>query len=157
MLSVLLGLICLAGTSEYARADPSTEDVYRPQILPECKVYKLDDEREVCGWLTIEEVTAAYSADAELVACREVSAAQDGKIKAIGIQFASAMKALLAEQRSVSTLQKRSKQLTDDLIALNKKYEYERAKPRWGAPIAWGSAGILGAALIGIVGYEILD
>ena len=155
----LLGLIFLGASSSIAQADPdpSAETQYVPKIIPECNVYTLSDGREVCGWLTIVEVTAAYKADAELVRLRATSAAQADQITAFGIQVASITAALEAERRSLSVVQARETKLTADLIAMNKKYEYERVRPRWGNPIAWTSAAGLAAILLGIIGKELLD
>lgn len=153
----LLGLIFLAASSGIAQAQPSAETQYVPKIIPECKVYSLADGREVCGWLTLAEVQAAYDADAELVKLRETSATQGEQIIAFGIQVSAIRAALEAEQRSVTVLKAREVKLTGDLIEMNRKYEYERVKPRWGNPIAWTAAAVFGAALLGIVGYELLD
>jgi hypothetical protein len=130
---------------------------YTPQIIPICHVYPLADGREVCGWLTIEEVQAAYDADAELVKLRETSAAQGEQIIAFGVQISAIRAALEAERRSVIVLQASNNRLTDDVVKWNRKYEYERVKPRWGNPIAWTSAAGLAAILLGVVGKELFD
>ena len=155
----LLGLIFLAASSGIAQADPDppAETQYVPKIIPPCKVYALGDGREVCGWLTIEEVTTAYNADAELVKLRETDATKNEQLIAFSIQVASITAALEAEQRSVTVLQAREAKLTDDLIETNRKYENERVKSRWGNPVAWTTAAGLAAILLGIVGKEILD
>jgi hypothetical protein len=151
MLSIALaGAICLAATS--VRADP-----VEPQVIPACKVYKLADGREVCGWLKIEDVRAAYKADAELVKCREVTAAQVVKIDALEKEVFNVRAALALEEGSRTLVVDRNKELTTDLIEMNRKYENERAKPRWGNPIAWTTAAVLGAALVGFVGADLIN
>ncbi len=147
----LLGLIFLAASSGIARAQPSAETQYVPKIIPECKVYPLADGREVCGWLTIEEVQTAYDADAELVKLRETSAAQGEQIIAFGVQVSAIRAALEAEQRSVTVLKARELKLTDDLIEMNRKYEYERVKPRFRLGNGWALAGGVAVGIVATI------
>ncbi len=147
----LLGLIFLAASS--AHADPP---VYRPAVIPECKVYTLKDGREVCGWLTEDEVKTAYRADAELVQCREQLDTHSERIESLNLQLGATTTALIAERRSTEVLKERNTELTADLIEMNRKYENERVKPRWGSPIAWTTAAILGAGLLGFIGNDLL-
>lgn len=149
---VSLGLLSLVATSH---SDPA--ETYEPQIIPACKVFTLKDGREVCGWLTLEDVKAAYTADADLVKCREDIATKTVEVEVLGVQAASALEALDAEQRTTSALKARNQELTTDLIEMNRKYELERAKPRFGSPIAWTTAAVLGAALVGVMGANLID
>ena len=154
--TALAGAIFLAGID--ARAEPPTQEPpLRTTIIPQCKVYTLDDGREVCGWMTIDEIRAAYHADNELVLCRDKTAAQAGKLHALEVEAFSLRKAVQIEEEAKALVLKRNKELTDDLIEMNRKYEDERAKPRWGSPVAWATAAVLGAALLGYAGADLLD
>ncbi len=46
--------------------------------------------------------------------------------------------------------------LTQDLIDLDKKYQDERVKPRWGSPIAWTLAAVSTSILAGFVIYGLV-
>ena len=151
--AVLLGLAFLAATS--AHADPAPP--YEPQIVPPGKVYPLEDGREVCGWLSIEDVQAAYDADADLVKCHEDVAAKTIEAKALGVQLANTAIAFAAETRTTEILQQRNKELTTDLIEENRLKEHWKAKPRWGNSVAWTTTAILAATLVGFVGADLIN
>lgn len=146
----LAGAICLTVIS--ARAEP-----YEPQIVPPCKRYALADGREVCGYLTIEEVREVYRADAELVQCREASSAQLDQVRALRGEVEAVRAALAVEEESRQAAEAMAVQLSKDLVEENRKLENERAKPRWGSPVAWTTAAVLGAALLGFVGADLID
>jgi len=148
---VLLGLTFLAASS--ARADQP----YEPKTFPPCQVFTLADGREVCGWLSIDDVRTAYRADAELVQCRETTVAHIKMVEALKIEAFELRAALVVEEQSKTLVVDRNKELTTDLIEMNRKYEHERARPRWGSPTAWTTAAVLGAVLVGYVGADLIN
>jgi len=124
-------------------------------------VYALPDGDEVCGWKLSDggedKVKLAYEADAELVSRRKLAAAETIKIESLETQVDQYAVALGAEEDTSKVLQKRVDKLFDDLIKCNLKLENEKAKPRFGTPLAWGTSAVLGAILLGFVGASVID
>lgn len=143
----------LGVTSIPARAD----DVYQPKNFPTCKVYKVVGIGEVCGFLDIEDWKKVLAADAELVHAREKLKNEESKV----LNLAELNKLLHVEVDAYAASQKllveRNSKLTQDLIDLDKKYQGERVKPRFGSPVAWTIAGVSAAILVGFVSKSLLD
>ena len=150
-LSVLLGMTCLLASS-LANAQP-----YQPKVIPQCERYKLADGREVCGYDSIEKVRQVYNADAELVAKREAETLHVEKSNLLLGQVANLRLAVDAQKRATGIIRDRNRELTAQLIETDRKYQNERAKPRWGNPIAWTIAATCAAALAGGIAWAVLD
>lgn len=154
LLIVCAGAICLSPTQAVADETPAAE--YKPQVVPECKVYKTKAHGEVCGYSTIEEVRALYAADSELADFRMQEPVIALQLKLKTDQVTDLKLATDAATRSGAIWEGRSKALSEQLVALDLKYQKERVKPRWGTWLSWGTAGVLGAAALGFVGHSLL-
>lgn len=154
MLVASFGLICLA--QKTASAEDDVYRGYKPHIVPECKVYKVNQHLEVCGYATIEEVRALYEADAELYGTRKKMFSVDLKLKVQEEQIADLRIAVGEFKEAIAVVDARNAKLTKELIETDRKYQNERVKPKWGNPLAWGSTAVLGALLVGFVGHSVL-
>ena len=154
LLSVSLGLICLAPKT--ASAEDDVYRGYKPRVVPECKVYKTKDGKEVCGYEGIELVKKLYAADAELFWLRKEILNRDQRQKMQDMQSADLRIAVDGFKKSSELCTTRSDTLTKELLATDLKYQKERVKPRWGTTLSWGTAGIAGALLVGFVGHSLL-
>ena len=138
---------------------------YRPKIAPECKVYPLADGREVCGYIvkladgteTMDEWQAVLRVDAELVVRRKDAQLQAKREVELQGQIGDLRAALEACGTGTAALKDRNAELTKQLIERDRLYQNERVKPRWGGALAWGSAAVMAAALVGFVGKELID
>lgn len=140
-------------TSTQARAD----DVYQPKNFLPCKVYRLADGRDVCGFLDIGDWKKVLGADAELEHVRNQLKNEQARSAALAEQKSLMLGELSAFSSSQATLVAHSEKLTRDLIALDKKYQTERVKPRFGSPVAWTIAAVSTAILAGFVISSALD
>lgn len=48
-------------------------------------------------------------------------------------------------------------QLTSEIIDVDKKYQFERVKPRWGSPLAWTIAAVSTSLLVGYIANDALN
>lgn len=137
----------LGVTSIQAQAD----DPYQPVNLPACKVFKTTAGKEVCGFENIDDWKAILHVDAELTHVR-------AQLQAVAVRTLDLEKKIDLLNTQISAyaqnqlvLSQRDDKLTKELIDLDKKYQDERVKPRWGNPVAWTIAGVSTAILAGFV------
>lgn len=136
-----LGVICV-GLSSLAPA------IAEP--LPECQVYTTAAGVEVCGFASIEDVKAIRLAAAELQYLREQSRLLALKVAELETQTISLRVALDAQRTATEIVRRRNVELTTLAIETDRRLQLERVKPRWGTPLAWGTAAVLGAVLLGV-------
>lgn len=110
----------------------------------------------ICDY-TIERWKLVLKADVELVHLRS-------KLKKILARSAELSKQVEILQGQIDVhgetrkiLVEREAKLTKDLIDLDRKYQLERVKPRWGNPVAWGVAAVSVALLGGYIVNDVLD
>jgi hypothetical protein len=130
------------------RAD---EGAYKPRIVPSCKVYVVPGVGEVCGFVKLEDWKIVLDADSELFAKREELRLERLRTTDLTIQ----VEALDGQVKVYAGVQKfvveRNDKLFADLLSLDEKYQNERVKPRWGSPLAWGTAAVSLAVLGGFL------
>ena len=151
------GLICVAlllGSS--ARAQDAGPEPYRPQILPECAVYDTQ-AGPVCGYDDIDDVRDLYRFDAELVLRRQETQLMSARGALLSLQVRSLESAVSALQTANVALGARVDVLVNEAVSQNEKYENERAKPRFGSALAWTTAGVAVALLVGYVAADLLQ
>lgn len=148
MLSIVF---VLGATSIQARAD----DVYKPQIVPTCKVYKTS-AGDVCGFLDIEDWKSILKADAELVHSRIQLKNEGDRFATLTLQLTELKGQVDVYANSQSILVQRNTDLSKQLIDLDLKYQQERVKPSWGSPIAWTIAGVSTSILVGFIAARYL-
>ena len=146
--------IVLTGATSSARADDPVPD---PEIIPACIVYQVPGIGQVCGYADIADVRAVYTADADLVASRALLTLERRKTEAMERAAGLHGEQLAACDRLSGALSVREKELTAALIDENRKLERERAKPRFGNPIAWTVAAASVAVLLGYVAADRLN
>lgn len=141
----------------------ATADDYTPQIIPKCEIYTVGD-LEICGYRykglpdpADEDWNKVLAADAELVHSREGLKNEERRSAALAQQIRLLTTQNKTYAESQSLLVARTDKLTKDVIAMNLKYENERAKPRLGSPVAWTVAAVVTAVLIGFVVKDRLD
>lgn len=116
---------------------------YQVQIVPACTRYVLLAGGEVCGYRDIEDWRTVARADAELVACRAQEEPERRRADLMAAQVADLRLAVEAERRAGEIQEADRSRLRADLIALDRKYQDERVKPRVGGGAAWAvSAGL---------------
>lgn len=146
LIYVLLIVFALGPTPAFADDPP-----YTPKFVPVCKLYKTVTGIEVCGFDDIEDWKKILVVDVELVHAREQLKNEQAK----GVELLK-MKALMTTEveamaQSQTVLKQANDKLTQQLIDLDKKYQDERVKPRWGSPLAWTLAAASTALLAGVV------
>ena len=128
-------------------------------------MFALADGRDVCGYVvkqadgteTLDEWREVLRVDAELVVLRETTRLQTEREGELQGQIGDLRAALVASGQGVSALKERNAELTKQLIERDRLYQNERVKPRWGGAIAWGTAAVLAATLVGFVGKDLLE
>jgi hypothetical protein len=125
------------------------------QIIPHCEMRQVGNTI-ICDY-TIERWKLVLKADVELVHLRS-------KLKKILARSAELSKQVEILQGQIDVhgetrkiLVEREAKLTKDLIDLDRKYQLERVKPRWGNPVAWGVAAVSVALLGGYIVNDVLD
>jgi len=147
-----LVVMLLAATGH---ADPQPTPTL--QVLPQCKVYKLADGRQICGYVDLGDVQTLYRLDSELVMRRREVQLLDQRVAALEQAVTDLRGSLGSSTRAVVTLQERNGDLLREALAKDKALQEERVKPRWGSTAAWSAAGVLGAVLAGFVLAGALD
>jgi hypothetical protein len=147
----LLVVFVLGTTSSHADDAP-----YVPKTVPPCRMFKTALGVDVCGYDDIEDWKKVLVIDVEVVHLRTQLKNEQDK----GIDLLEMKKLHLAEIQALSdsqkTLTEQNSKLTQDLIALDEKYQNERVKPMLGSPIAWTIAAVSTSILVGFVVHEAL-
>lgn len=111
----------------------------------------------VCGYTDIDDWKTILKVDAELVSNRTLLAKEKERTANLTLQVKTLEGQVGTCEDNQRVLVERSSKLTTDLIALDKKYQNERVKPRWGSPLAWTIAGVSTSILAGIFLKSVLD
>jgi len=147
-------LTCVLSIAFVLGATPAFSDEqpkYEPKIVPKCKL-----SGELCGY-TLGEWKLVLAADAELVSKRALLAKEKDRTAALTLQ-ADALKSQVGVYAGTQVvLVERNLKLTQDLIELDRKYQFERVRPRWGSPLAWTVAAVSTSVLAGFVISNALD
>jgi len=144
-------IVFVLGTTS-AHAD----DVYVAKIAAPCRLYTLASGQQICGYADIEDWKKVLVVDLELSSLREKTRLQEEKIENLEAIKQLHLKELDALTKSQETLTKANEKLTKQLIELDRKYQDERVKPRWGAPVAWSIAAVSTSILVGFIVHEAL-
>lgn len=135
----------------------AADDQVRPSNFPNCTKYLIAVGGLVCGYENIEDWKTVLRADAELTDLRERLKSEQQRSALLTEQLDQAVKEAVARAGAESVLKTQNTKLTNDLIALDEKYQKERVKPTWGSPVAWTIAGVSTAMLAGILLIKIVD
>jgi len=115
-----------------------------------CRVAELRTGEKACVY-TLDEVKLVFKADSELVMLRGATVLQLQQVDQLKLAITH------GEQRvqdltSISLrLQGRVDDLTRERLACDRDLQAERAKPRFGSPLAWAVAGVATAFAAGAV------
>lgn len=133
------------------------DDAYTPVNVPACKMYKTTAGKEVCGYENLEDWKRVLEADAELTHVRNQLKNEKALVDAVSKQRDLLISQVAKYMDSQLALTTHADKLTQDMIALDKKYQDERVKPRWGSPVAWTIAAVSTSILAGFVISSALD
>jgi hypothetical protein len=125
--------------------------------MPKCDVYTLKSGAEICGFEASVWFGKVLTVDAQLVhekkqlkneKARSAELAKQVEILQVNMGLHGETRKLLVERDAL---------ITKQLIDLDKKYQEERVKPRWGNPLAWTAAAVATAILAGFVIKDFAD
>lgn len=145
--------------TSWAAADPTpapADLVYTPKTFPPCKLFKTNTGTEICGYDNIEDYKKVLVVDIDLADALDKLKNERDRSTLLLQQKDLLQKQVDAYADSQKVLQAHESKLTDDLIALDKKYQDERAKTQWGSPLAWGIAAVSTAVLAGFIIHDAL-
>ena len=153
LICVLLTLSVLGVTPAYADND----------VEPEVEVLTVNDcemipygGKDYCG-LSIDEWRRVLKTNSALEHKNKLLYAEQQKSAILERQKLDLQRQLEISLKSQALLAEREGKLTKALIDLDKKYQDERVKPRWGNPVVWTVAAVSTAALVGFVAHEALN
>ena len=150
-------LICALSIALILGTTPAfAEPKYEAKLIPKCKVYKTADSGEICGY-TLDEWQGVLRVDAEFVVTKYKLKKEEERSANLTAQVETLHGQVGVYAETQKILVARSDKLTVDLIALDKKYQNERVKPRWGSPVAWSLAAVSTAVLAGFLVRPLLD
>lgn len=129
----------------------ATADDFKPQNFPDCKKHKLADGTEICGYTDLEEWKSVLKADLELTAKKETLAIRTSQVDELRGQVENFKGQIEVLERIVAEKDSRNKEITTDLLETDRKYQFERVKPKWGNPLAWTAAALATAVLGGFI------
>ena len=144
-------LICVLLTAFALGTTPAFADPVEPKIIPKCSL-----AGDLCGY-TLGEWKLVLKADAELFHLRERLKKELVRSSQLSVQNIALQGQVTAYKSNQDVLGQRNKELTEQLIELDRKYQNERVKPRWGDPLAWTAAGIATSLLAGFFIKDLLD
>lgn len=151
LICVLLTVFVLGATPAHA------DDVQREvELLTECPRHVTDKGVEYCAldleeWKRVLKTNVTYMSKVRLLHYETLKTLSlENQKSALQISLKA-----MAESQQVLTI--RVDKLTVDIIDLDKKYQYERVKPRWGNPVAWTVAAVSASILVGFVTQQALD
>ena len=152
LICALLTVFALGATPAYADAPPK----YEVKIVPKCKLVKDASGVQVCAY-TLKEWQEVSKFDAELVSKRRLLSYTDLRFDTIVNQKTLLIEQIKACSANQALLIKREDKLVADVIAKDRKLQYERVKPRWGNPVAWTIAAVSTVLLVGYVGRDVIN
>lgn len=135
----------------------SADEPYEPKVIPPCRLYKTAQGIEVCGYVDLEDYKQVLRVDAELVHLRErlkIEQARTAELLELKGLCLTEVQAIAGSQ---AILRQHADRLQTQLIDLDKRYQDERVKLRWGSPIAWTIAAVSTAVLVGFVASSALN
>lgn len=127
---------------------------YEPVYMPKCDVYTLKSGAEICGFEAAVWFGKVLTVDAELVHAKAQLKNESARSAELAKQVEILQGQIDVHGDTRKLLVEREAKLTKDMIDLDRKYQLERVKPRWGNPVAWGIAAV-SVALLG--GYVVND
>ena len=107
----------------------------------------------ICDY-TIEKWKEVLKADGELVYLRDRVKKEQQRAAELTLQNSALQGQVDAYEDTKSVLVERNDKLVKDIIDIDKKYQLERVKPRWGSPVAWTVAATAAALLFGYVAND---
>ncbi len=119
--------------------------------MPACTKFVVRDVGTICGYADVADWKRVLEVDAELVHQRVVAKQAGERASNLALQVTSLQGQIVTYAKSQELLLARTEKLSVDLIALDKKYQDERVKPRWGSALAWGVAAVASSLLAGVV------
>jgi hypothetical protein len=151
LICVLLTTFALGATPAFSNPPPP-----RAKNIPECELVKTKDGREMCAY-TLEQWISVLKADSLISHHYVMIGKLEEKVTLLEGQKIDFQKQIRALTDNNKLLIQGNDKLRADFLALDKKYQYERVKPRWGSPVAWTVAAVSTAVLAGFVLKETLD
>ena len=154
LICVLLTIFALGATPAYADDNAESKEF---KLVTECETIPLkDSKRDLCGvtleeWTRILKTNLGYTSRGRLLQYNQL------KNDKLEVQKTALQKSLESMADSQKVLQERVGKVTKDLIAKDKKLQYEIAKPRWGNPVAWTIAAVATAVATTLLVREALD
>jgi hypothetical protein len=122
------------------------------QIIPHCEMRQIGNEI-ICDY-TIERWKEVLKADVELVYLRGRVKKEQQRSAELTLQNSALQGQVDAHEDTKGILVERNDKLVKDILDIDKKYQLERVKPRWGSPVAWTVAATAAALLIGYVAND---
>lgn len=154
-LILLLSIVFVLGpTPAFADGVPN-HNVPKMQVIPHCTLQQVGNTL-LCTY-DLETWKKVLAADVELVHLRVQLKNEEARTASLAEQ----VMLLTSQGRLYTTSQglliARVDRLTEDLIAMNLKYEKESAKSRLGSPVAWTIAAVSASVLVGFVIKDFAD
>lgn len=150
LICVLLTVFALGVTPAYA--DDLKLDF---ELVTDCEMVP-HRGKDLCG-LTLPEWQRILKTNLTLESRSKLLGYEQDKNKALYDQRDALRIQLKAAEDKEALLLADEKKLRKDIVALDKKYQYERVRPRWGNPIAWTIAAASSVALVGLLVYKSVD
>ena len=143
---VIFTSLCLA---QPVKAEPA----YTPQIIPRCKVLKINSSEYRCTY-TLDEVRALYEADSELIKLQNISMLQGQKLLLQSDIISWQQEQLKLSAKNTALFHGRMNSLTKLYVRTDKSLQAQLAKPKWGSIVAWSL--VLAIATL-FTGYVVAD
>lgn len=136
----ILSAVFLASSTSFA------EPKYIPRIIPKCKVVQ-----GVGCVYNLKQVKKLYEIDTELEALR-VTYTKCALITGLKDEVIEDYREMASlSGKNTKLFRDRNRELTKQLLDLDRKYQYERAKLRIGNPVLWTVVAIVSASFVGYV------
>ena len=130
---------------------------YEPVYMPKCDIYTLKSGKEICGFEASVWFGKVLTVDADLVHTKEQLKNEKARSVELALQVKILEGQIVTHRETRKFLEDREVELNHELLAVNKKYELERVKPRWGNPLAWTAAAVSTAVLAGFIIKDFAD
>lgn len=125
--------------------------VYEPTYIPKCTVFVLADGREICGFEASVWFSEVLTVDADLVHAKSQLKNEKALSSELALQIEVLGGQIVIHEETEELLTSRMTLLDERLVALDKKYQHERAKPHWGSVTAWTVAAVSSTILAGFL------
>lgn len=119
--------------------------------MPPCTVYVVRDVGPVCGYAELDDWKLVLGADSELFIGRQQLKLEHDRNSHLTLEIKSLEGQVAEYDHTQLMLMAQLNKVTNELVALDRKYQHARVGNGWSGSISWTLAGVSLSVLAGFI------